>query len=64
MEIQDFLIAAIQNITVLIAQPQNTMSKSNVQIEKIGIYLKGQDDAIRSLLVKAFGIFQTLLDFA
>jgi len=31
MEIQDYLIAAIQNITVLINQPINKMSKSNVQ---------------------------------
>ncbi|HOP48511.1 MAG TPA: hypothetical protein PK874_12695 [Desulfobacteraceae bacterium] len=31
MEIQDFLIAAIQNITILITQPKNRMSKSNIQ---------------------------------
>jgi transposase len=31
MEIQDYLIAAIQNITVLINQPINKMSKSNVE---------------------------------
>jgi transposase len=30
MEIQDFLIAALQNIMVLIAQPKRKMSKSNV----------------------------------
>lgn len=30
MEIQDFLIAAIQNITVLISRTKNRMSKSNV----------------------------------
>ena len=30
MEIQDFLIAAIQNIKVLINQPKQRMSKSNV----------------------------------
>ncbi|MFC1532914.1 IS1182 family transposase [Thermodesulfobacteriota bacterium] len=31
MEIQDYLIAAIQNIKVLINQPKPTMSKSNVE---------------------------------
>ncbi len=31
MEIQDFLIAAVQNITVLISQPKHHMSKSNIQ---------------------------------
>ena len=31
MEIQDYLIAAIQNIMVLVNQPTNKMSKSNVQ---------------------------------
>ena len=31
MEIQDFLIAAIQNITVLISRTRNRMSKSNVE---------------------------------
>jgi hypothetical protein len=42
MKIQDFLIAAIQNIIVLVSQPKHRMSKSNAQIEKIGHYLKGQ----------------------
>ena len=35
MEIQDFLIAAIQNITILIRQPIGRMSKSNVQTGEI-----------------------------
>lgn len=35
MEIQDFLIAAIQNVTILIRQPIGRMSKSNVQTEGI-----------------------------
>jgi len=34
MEIQDFLIAAIQNITVLIAQPKKSMSKIDVKREQ------------------------------
>ena len=42
IQIQDFLIAAIQNITVLIAQPKHRISKSNVQIDKIGNYLREQ----------------------
>ena len=35
MEIQDFLIAAIQNITILIRQSMGKMSKSNVRAEGI-----------------------------
>jgi hypothetical protein len=31
MEIQDFLIAAIENITILIRDSKDRMSKSNVQ---------------------------------
>jgi transposase len=31
MQIQDFLIAAVQNITILIKQPKDRMSKSNVR---------------------------------
>jgi len=40
MEIQDFLIAAIQNISILIRQPKRRMSKSNVKAEKVGYYQK------------------------
>jgi transposase len=35
MQIQDFLIAAIQNITILIRQPKDRMSKSNVRTEEV-----------------------------
>jgi hypothetical protein len=35
MEIQDFLIAAIRNITILIRQPIGRMSKSNVWTEEV-----------------------------
>ena len=35
MEVQDFLIAAIQNITILIRQSMGKMSKSNVRAEGI-----------------------------
>ena len=42
MEIQDFLVAAIQNITVLVKQPKNRMSKSNVQTTGLGKFIKGQ----------------------
>ena len=34
MQIQDFLIAAVQNITILIKQPKDRMSKSNVRTEE------------------------------
>jgi transposase len=62
MQIQDFLIAAIQNITVLIAQPKNKISKSNVQIEKIGNYLREQWQgyALENLLMKALGLFKAV----
>ena len=42
MEIQDFLIAAIQNITVLVKQPKIRISKSNVQTTGLGKFIKGQ----------------------
>ena len=38
MEIQDFLIATIQNITILIRQPKDRMSKSNVRAEEVRGY--------------------------
>ena len=40
MEIQDFLVAAIQNITILIKQPKDRMSKSNIQEIERNKYLK------------------------
>jgi len=50
MEIQDFLIAAIQNIKVLINQPKPRMSKSNVEeCRKNGFQcLKGLRDRINN----------------
>ncbi len=53
MEIQDFLTATVQNIMVLISQPKRRMSKSNVQRELIGNYLRNKwpdDTTIRGLL--------------
>lgn len=38
MEIQDYLIAAIENIMILIAQPKKQMSKSNVRTEEVRRY--------------------------
>lgn len=38
MEIQDFLIATVQNITILIKQPKDKMSKSNVRREEVRAY--------------------------
>jgi transposase len=64
MEIQDYLIAAIQNITVLINQPINKMSKSNVQesrksrpdslIERIKLFYK----QLRSYIYPGFLIIR------
>ena len=38
MQIQDFLITAVQNITILIKQPKDRMSKSNVQTMEVWKY--------------------------
>ncbi len=59
MEIQDFLIATIQNITVLITQPKDRMSKSNVQIDQISKYLrqKWQDYSITAFIERFFSRF-------
>lgn len=38
MQIQDFLIAAVQNITILIKQPKARMSKSNIQTVHVRKY--------------------------
>jgi len=38
MEIQDFLTATVQNITILIRQPMDRMSKSNVRTEEVRRY--------------------------
>ena len=38
MEIQDYLIAAMENIMILIAQPKKQMSKSNVRTEEVRRY--------------------------
>jgi hypothetical protein len=38
MEIQDYLIAAIENIMILIAQPKKQMSKSNARTEGVRRY--------------------------
>jgi hypothetical protein len=52
MEIQDFLIATIQNIKVLVKQPKERMSKINEQIfQKIGEqYVKARELSLVSLL--------------
>jgi len=38
MEIQDFLIAAVQNISILIKQPKDIVSKTNVRTEQVRQY--------------------------
>jgi len=65
MEIQDFLIAAIQNITILIKQPKGRLSKSNVQtVERIK-YLKREmcSSLIRSCMTVIAGRFNMALGF-
>ncbi len=63
MEIQDFLIAAIQNIKVLISQPKQRMSKSNAQPGRIGHNqrLNGQGYTLRTLLTETVGLFNMAL---
>jgi len=55
MEIQDFLIAAIQNISILIRQPKRRMSKSNVKAEKAGYYQKKHHSGLTE------GLFRRIL---
>jgi hypothetical protein len=57
MEIQDFLIAAIQNITVLITHTEEKISKSNAQIGHIlGVQRAvGQDFSFLSRLMGLLG---------
>lgn len=64
MEIQDFLVAAIQNITVLVTQPKDRMSKSNVQIDQIGKYLrqKWHNYSIAASIKRLFGRFTLVFD--
>ena len=59
MEIQDFLIAAIQNITILIKQPKGRISKSNIQAIERNKYLKGGlcSSLIRSCMTLIAGRF-------
>jgi hypothetical protein len=59
MEIQDFLIAALENIKVLISQPKRRLSKSNVQIKPIGnkIGKKWPDDT------SIKGVLRVILQF-
>jgi len=52
MEIQDFLIAAIQNISILIRQPKRRMSKSNVKAEKVGYYQKKHHSGLTERLFR------------
>jgi transposase len=59
MQIQDFLIATVQNITILIRHTKDTMSKSNAQRGQRCEYLRctGGDHSFASLLTRLFGQF-------
>jgi len=67
MEIQDFLIAAIQNITILIKQPKDRLlkTKSNVQTVERNKYLKGGlcSSLLRSCITVMVGRFNIALGF-
>jgi transposase len=51
MQIQDFLIAAVQNITILIKHSKQRMSKSNVKAEEVGYYKKEHSNAFAEILL-------------
>jgi transposase len=59
MQIQDFLIATVQNITILIRHTKDTMSKSNAQKGQIGTYLRHDwtDYSFVSLLIRPISQF-------
>jgi len=59
MQIQDFLIATVQNITILIRHTKDTMSKSNAQRGQIGTYLRHDwtDYSFVSLLIRPISQF-------
>jgi hypothetical protein len=65
MEIQDFLIAAIQNITILIKQPKGRISKSNIQKVERNKYLKRElcSCFIRFCMTVIAGRFNMALGF-
>jgi transposase len=55
MEIQDYLIAAIENIIILIEQPKKQMSKSNVRTEEVRRYHESHTlYAIIAAVVRSF----------
>ena len=54
MEIQDFLIAAVQNITILIGQPKRRMSKSNVNLQRVGYYRNRRPKGFAQSLIEPF----------
>ena len=65
MEIQDFFIAAIQNITILIKQPKDRRSKSNIQEIERNKYLKKElcSSLIRSCMTVIAGRLNMALGF-
>ncbi len=65
MEIQDLLISAIQNINILIKQPKDRLSKSNVQIVEHIKYLKGglSSSLLRFCIIVMVGRFNIALGF-
>jgi len=62
MEIQDFLIAAVQNITILIRQPKDRISKSNVQTE--GVWTLHVNHTQYSVIDAAFRWLSELSDIS
>ena len=61
MQIQDFLIAAIQNIIVLVSQPKQRISKSNVQTNGTVHYTRWEllNNIIDALFKLLLGLPQT-----
>ena len=56
MEIQDFLIAALQNILILANHSKSTISKSNVQI---GQFIRAKRAILAGFFMRSFVICLT-----
>ena len=66
MQIQDFLIAAIQNITILIRQSKHRMSKSNVRTVEVRKYHEkhAQYGVLKAVLGRIFVLGRVSLNRA
>jgi len=66
MEIQDFLIAAVQNISILIKQPKDSVSKIDVRTEEVRQYYetRTQNGVMEAVLRWFIGQINVLIEAA